>query len=84
MATRSGRRPRTACRPAQADEARAQMPTRPDAAGGTGPATRSPSRPDAVASPAPHPALFRSSTHGFVDMCEDVSPKDITCGQGGP
>ncbi|MBP2368961.1 2Fe-2S iron-sulfur cluster-binding protein [Pseudonocardia parietis] len=27
--------------------------------------------------PAPHPELFRSSTHGFVDLCEDVSSKDI-------
>ena len=26
---------------------------------------------------APHPAMFRSSTHGFVDFSEDVSSKDI-------
>ena len=26
---------------------------------------------------APHPALFRASTHGFVDFSEDVSSKDI-------
>ena len=25
----------------------------------------------------PHPALFRSSTHGFVDFSEDVSSKDL-------
>ena len=28
-------------------------------------------------SPADHPAMFRSSTHGFVDFSEDVSSKDI-------
>ena len=27
--------------------------------------------------PAEHPALFRSTTHGFVDYSEDVSSKDI-------
>ncbi len=27
--------------------------------------------------PRPHPALFRASTHGFVDFSEDVSSKDI-------
>ena len=27
--------------------------------------------------PADHPELFRSSTHGFVDFCEDVSSKDL-------
>jgi sarcosine oxidase subunit alpha len=27
--------------------------------------------------PAPHPALFRSSTHGFVDYSEDVTSKDL-------
>ncbi len=27
--------------------------------------------------PADHPALFRSTTHGFVDYTEDVSSKDI-------
>jgi len=26
---------------------------------------------------APHPAMFRASTHGFVDFSEDVSSKDI-------
>jgi len=26
---------------------------------------------------APHPAMFRASTHGFVDYSEDVSSKDI-------
>jgi sarcosine oxidase subunit alpha len=26
---------------------------------------------------APHPQLFRSSTHGFVDFSEDVSSKDL-------
>ena len=26
---------------------------------------------------APHPAIFRASTHGFVDFSEDVSSKDI-------
>jgi sarcosine oxidase subunit alpha len=26
---------------------------------------------------APHPELFRSSTHGFVDFSEDVSSKDL-------
>lgn len=26
-----------------------------------------------------HPELFRSSTHGFVDLCEDVSSKDLVC-----
>ncbi|MCW2632771.1 MAG: Sarcosine oxidase, partial [Pseudonocardia sp.] len=26
---------------------------------------------------APHPALFRASTHGFVDFCEDVSSKEL-------
>lgn len=31
--------------------------------------------PDLVA--APHPGLFRSSTHGFIDFSEDVSSKDI-------
>jgi len=25
----------------------------------------------------PHPALFRASTHGFVDLCEDVTSSDI-------
>ncbi|MGH3342901.1 MAG: glycine cleavage T C-terminal barrel domain-containing protein, partial [Carbonactinosporaceae bacterium] len=25
----------------------------------------------------PHPELFRSSTHGIVDFCEDVSSKDL-------
>ncbi len=37
--------------------------------------------PDGVAIPPltvdPHPALFRASTHGFVDLCEDVTSKDI-------
>ena len=28
-------------------------------------------------SPRPHPALFRSSTHGIVDFSEDVSSKDL-------
>lgn len=28
-------------------------------------------------SPAPHPAMFRSSTHGFVDFSEDVTSKDL-------
>ncbi len=28
-------------------------------------------------SPGPHPALFRSTTHGFVDYSEDVSSKDV-------
>lgn len=36
---------------------------------------------DAAAAPAlagaPHPAMFRASTHGFVDFSEDVSSKDI-------
>lgn len=27
--------------------------------------------------PRPHPALFRGSTHGFVDFSEDVTSKDI-------
>ena len=27
--------------------------------------------------PGPHPALFRATTHGFVDFSEDVSSKDI-------
>lgn len=27
--------------------------------------------------PAEHPELFQSSTHGFVDLCEDVSSKDL-------
>lgn len=27
--------------------------------------------------PAPHPAMFRASTHGFVDFSEDVTSKDI-------
>ena len=27
--------------------------------------------------PAPHPAIFRASTHGFVDFSEDVTSKDI-------
>ena len=27
--------------------------------------------------PKPHPALFRATTHGFVDYSEDVSSKDI-------
>ena len=27
--------------------------------------------------PAPHPALFRARTHGFVDFSEDVSSKDL-------
>jgi sarcosine oxidase, subunit alpha len=27
--------------------------------------------------PADHPELFQSSTHGFVDFCEDVSSKDL-------
>ena len=26
---------------------------------------------------APHPALFRASTHGLVDFCEDVSSKEL-------
>jgi sarcosine oxidase, subunit alpha len=30
-----------------------------------------------VLAPADHPELFRSSTHGFVDLCEDVSSKDL-------
>ena len=30
-----------------------------------------------VLEPADHPALFRSSTHGFVDYTEDISSKDI-------
>jgi len=30
-----------------------------------------------VLEPAGHPALFRSSTHGFVDYSEDISSKDI-------
>jgi sarcosine oxidase subunit alpha len=54
-------------------------------------ASRMPTRPDDAADlvvdetpvsiPAlprdPHPALFRSSTHGFVDFSEDVSSKDL-------
>ena len=28
-------------------------------------------------SPAPHPAMFRASTHGFVDFSEDVTSKDL-------
>ena len=39
---------------------------------------------DAVTAPAlgldPHPAIFRASTHGFVDYSEDVSSKDIWAG----
>ncbi|MGH8860680.1 MAG: glycine cleavage T C-terminal barrel domain-containing protein, partial [Jatrophihabitantaceae bacterium] len=27
--------------------------------------------------PRPHPALFRGATHGFVDLAEDVTSKDI-------
>ncbi len=30
-----------------------------------------------VLTASPHPAMFRSSTHGFVDFSEDVSSKDI-------
>jgi sarcosine oxidase subunit alpha len=30
-----------------------------------------------ILKPADHPALFQSSTHGFVDFSEDVSSKDI-------
>jgi len=30
----------------------------------------------------PHPELFRASTHGMVDFCEDVSSKDIVTAIG--
>ncbi|MBP2370450.1 2Fe-2S iron-sulfur cluster-binding protein [Pseudonocardia parietis] len=58
-----------------ADVTRAQLPTRPDHATTTGEAHTP--RPVPPLRPAPHPELFRSSTHGFVDLCEDVSSKDI-------
>lgn len=60
---------------AGAGAARAQLPTRPDR-GAEADDAHTP-RPVPPLHPAPHPELFRSSTHGFVDMCEDVSSKDI-------
>lgn len=57
---------------------RAQLPTRSDQrAGADGADDAYTPRPVPPLRPAPHPELFRSSTHGFVDMCEDVSSKDI-------
>src|SRR5690606_20162923 len=58
-----------------AGAARAQLPTRPES--GADPGAAHTPRPVPALRPAPHPELFRSSTHGFVDMCEDVSSKDI-------
>ena len=58
-----------------AGAARARMPTRSDQ--GVDAETAHTPRPVPALRPAPHPELFRSSTHGFVDMCEDVSSKDI-------
>lgn len=51
------------------------VPTRPDDAPApptTGPAVDLPEL-----APAPHPELFCSPTHGFVDFAEDVTTKDI-------
>jgi len=51
------------------------MPTRPDHSAAL-PASQEPT--DLARLPrAPHPELFRSSTHGFVDFSEDVSSKDL-------
>jgi sarcosine oxidase subunit alpha len=56
----------------------AAVPTVPDGArdGGTAGAGE-----DAAAVPVlpvdPHPELFRSRSHGFVDFCEDVTSKDL-------
>ena len=51
------------------------MPTRPTDAAAL------PAQEEPIAVPslprAPHPELFRSSTHGFVDFSEDVSSKDL-------
>ena len=52
----------------------AQLPTRPD---GAATSTDGAAQVVPPLRPAAHPELFRSSTHGFVDMCEDVSSKDI-------
>ena len=40
-------------------------------------ATGSPATPVAALPAAPHPGLFRSSTHGFIDFSEDVVSKDL-------
>lgn len=53
-----------------------QLPTRPGPDAEAGSESEEP-RPVPSLRPAEHPELFRSSTHGFVDMCEDVSSKDI-------
>lgn len=52
---------------------RGALPTRVEPV----PSTDAPAQPVPVLHPAAHPELFRSSTHGFVDMCEDVSSKDL-------
>ena len=67
-ATAGGPR-RRRCSRADADPSRTgrTRPLRPTETGHSVPALR----------PAAHPELFRSTTHGFVDMCEDVSSKDI-------
>jgi sarcosine oxidase subunit alpha len=61
----------------QRREVRAMLPTHANGSAGA--------RPPADAEPVPlpelpvdpHPELFRASTHGIVDFCEDVSSKDL-------
>ncbi len=43
----------------------------------SGPIPEPPTDDRPVLQPAPHPALFRSSTHGIVDYSEDVGSKDL-------
>ncbi len=55
---------------------RAVLPTVAEAASAPGPgATGGAAVPELPVEA--HPELFRSSTHGFVDLCEDVSSKDL-------
>lgn len=41
------------------------------------PASEMSADPISILAPADHPALYRSSTHGFVDYSEDVTSKDL-------
>lgn len=56
-------------------QAYAAVPTRPDEAPAPPPTGPAVDLPELV--PAPHPELFCSPTHGFVDFTEDVTSKDI-------
>ncbi|MPZ63166.1 MAG: FAD-dependent oxidoreductase [Propionibacteriales bacterium] len=48
------------------------------AEGARAPSAPHPKRPDAEGlTPEPHPELIHGRTHGFVDLCEDVTSKDL-------